>query len=474
MVDEAFLRMRDSFPMSCLTNSSLFARVRVAAAVVAVFALAGCMEDQDIAKHLRPLSYATLADLKAHGMTKDAPILIRIFKDESELEVWKKASTGRFEKFKTYDICAWSGELGPKKQEGDRQAPEGFYTITPAQMNPNSNYYLSFNIGFPNTFDRAYGRTGKFLMVHGACSSAGCYAMTDEQIQEIYALARDAFRGGQRSFQVQALPFRMTPENMAKHADNPNMPFWRNLKQGVDHFEVTGVPPEVGVCDKKYVFDATPAAGQRMDPIAVCPKLEVPEQIRVAVAQKEMKDDMAFQVALADIRAKEAGETKPSDGGLISRIMVAGRSVPVEPQGDAEDYSEPAAAPQQTQVATAEPAQPAAPVAANPSPNATAMAPVEAGAGATGSEPFANVVTGVWGRIVDMARGGLDGPEAAAGAEADPIQTGSVPGEPALEQPTPLSRAFAPPSLFPSNPFRVFDMFATVDGVSVPADTVQR
>ena len=123
-------------------------------------------------------------------------------------------------------------------------------------MNPNSQYYLSFDLGYPNAFDRAHGRTGAQLMVHGDCSSRGCYAMTDEQIAEIYALGRESFFGGQRSFQVQAYPFRMTPQNMAKHRNNPNIAFWKMLKKGNDHFEVTRPEPKVDVCEKRYVFDA--------------------------------------------------------------------------------------------------------------------------------------------------------------------------------------------------------------------------
>ena len=149
-------------------------------------------------------------EIKPKNMDEESPILVRLFKEESELEVWKQDRDGRFALLKTYPICRWSGDLGPKIKEGDRQAPEGFYNITPAQMNPNSQYYLSFNIGYPNAYDRAYGRTGAHLMVHGDCSSRGCYAMTDEQIAEIYALGARSFFGGQTSFQVQAYPFRMT------------------------------------------------------------------------------------------------------------------------------------------------------------------------------------------------------------------------------------------------------------------------
>lgn len=202
------------------------------------------------------LSQAVLEELNTKGMTRTAPVLMRIFKQEAELEVWKKDASGRYALFKVYPICNYSGDLGPKVREGDRQSPEGFYAITPGLMNPNSNYYLAFNMGFPNNFDRAYGRSGSHLMVHGDCSSRGCYAMTDEAIAEVYALARDALQGGQESFQVQAYPFRMTPRNLARHRNNPNMAFWRNLKEGYDHFEVTRQEPQVDVCERRYVFNA--------------------------------------------------------------------------------------------------------------------------------------------------------------------------------------------------------------------------
>ena len=139
-----------------------------------------------------------LAELQQKNMPQDSPMLIRIFKEESELEVWKQDTTGRYALLKVYPICRWSGDLGPKVKEGDRQAPEGFYPITPGLMNPNSNYYLAINTGFPNVYDRANNRHGAFLMIHGDCSSRGCYAMTDEQIGEIYSLAREAFLGGQK------------------------------------------------------------------------------------------------------------------------------------------------------------------------------------------------------------------------------------------------------------------------------------
>ena len=221
-------------------------------------ALAGCDPDSiaPTGRSLAPLSEKMLAEMQAKNMDKDSPILVRIFKEEAEMEVWKKNRDGEFALLKTYPICRWSGDLGPKVKEGDRQAPEGFYTITPGQMNPNSNYYLAFNTGFPNAYDRAWGYTGSELMVHGDCSSRGCYAMTDEQMQEIYALARESFFGGQKGFQLEAFPFRMTALNMAKHRNNPNFAFWKMIKEGYDHFEATHQEPKVAVCERRYVFDA--------------------------------------------------------------------------------------------------------------------------------------------------------------------------------------------------------------------------
>src|SRR6185437_2092398 len=220
-------------------NRRPFARALLAsAAIAAAVALAGCDADS-ISPNGRaqaPLSEKMVSELEAKQMDKGSPILVRIFKEEAELEVWKKDRAGEYALLKTYPICRWSGELGPKIKEGDRQAPEGFYTITPGHMNPNSNYYLAFNTGYPNSYDRSLGHTGSELMVHGDCSSRGCYAMTDEQMVEIYALARESFFGGQKAFQLEAFPFKMTPMNIAKHRNSPHYAFWKMLKVGYDHF----------------------------------------------------------------------------------------------------------------------------------------------------------------------------------------------------------------------------------------------
>lgn len=191
--------------------------------------------------------------LSERGFTLSQPILVRIFKREFELEIWKERG-GRLHHFATYPICRWSGRLGPKFQTGDRQAPEGFYAVGSGALNPASRWRRSFNLGFPNAFDRAHGRTGSYLMVHGGCSSVGCYAMTDAVIDEIWHLVTAALAGGQRRFQVQAFPFRMTAENLAAKEGHPNHAFWSSLKAGSDLFEASGLPPRTRVCGGEYVF----------------------------------------------------------------------------------------------------------------------------------------------------------------------------------------------------------------------------
>ncbi|MBM21386.1 MAG: transcriptional regulator [Stappia sp.] len=274
--------------------------------------LAGCQADElgYGPKHLRQVSSDVKARLDQLDMSLSSPIMLRIYKQESELEVWKQTRSGRYALLDTFEICKWSGKLGPKKKEGDRQAPEGFYEITPALMNPNSSYHLAFNLGYPNKFDRAYGRTGSNLMVHGACSSRGCYAMTDAQVQDIYALARESFKGGQRSFQVQAFPFHMTAENMAKHRDDENYGFWQMLKRGYDHFEVTKTPPKIDVCEKRYVFDAVPLVeGVPFRATAKCPAFEVPASVARAVEKKQLKDEAEVtRIAEAEARSKRREE----------------------------------------------------------------------------------------------------------------------------------------------------------------------
>ncbi|SDI86182.1 Murein L,D-transpeptidase YafK [Bradyrhizobium sp. Rc2d] len=292
---------------SILISRSLARALLASVALAASVVLAGCDTDQvslaTNAKANQPVPPKLLAAMAEKNMDLQSPILVRLFKQEAELEVWKQTRSGQFALLKTYPICRWSGDLGPKVREGDRQAPEGFYSINPSQMNPQSAYYLSFNTGYPNAFDKALGRSGSQLMVHGDCSSRGCYAMTDEQIAEIYSLGRESFFGGQKAFQLQAYPFKMTPVNMAKHRNNPNMAFWKMIKEGYDHFEVTRQEPKVDFCEKKYVFDAAKPADAKRDPVfdasAKCPAYVIPEDIASAVREKQAKDETEYAKLVA-------------------------------------------------------------------------------------------------------------------------------------------------------------------------------
>jgi murein L,D-transpeptidase YafK len=255
--------------------------------------LAGCEESglSPPTRSFAPVPPQTQAAMEAIGSSKNAPVLIRTYKKEAELEIWKMKADGRYAYLKSFPMCRWSGQLGPKKREGDRQVPEGFYAITPARMNPNSAYYLSFDVGYPNAYDRAMGHTGGSIMVHGVCSSAGCFSMTDAQIAEIYAIAREAFAGGQHAIQMQSYPFHMTAENLAKYRLDPNIGFWKQLKEGSDNFEVTKQDVSVGVCNKRYVFNAAPADGSHFDAMAACPPLKRNDETQAEVAAEQKRDE---------------------------------------------------------------------------------------------------------------------------------------------------------------------------------------
>lgn len=433
-----------------MVSRKVLRSLKLAFALSAAVTLAACSA-ADAPKHLKPLSYRTLTDLQQKGLSPADPILMRIFKAESELEVWKlSAVDGKYRHFKTYEICKWSGELGPKFKEGDRQAPEGFYHVTPALMNPNSSFHLSFNIGFPNSFDRSHGRTGSHLMVHGECSSAGCYAMENDQIEEIYALARDAFAAGQKAFQVQAFPFRMTPKNMAMHAENPHMSFWRTLKQGHDHFEVTRQQPNVDVCGRTYKFNAEPVGGARFIPHAACPAYEVPEEIAVAVAAKQYEDSNQEQIILASMQGRaetlvagaaapappgassgapsvtaalaSTGQSSAQSGNFFSRLIGRNAATTTAEPAEADPAQSAATAP------AAPPPRPAAPVQAAPAPvpapvlvtSPTPSAPTDAVSEATPADTISS--------------------EASPAFAAEPFAVPSAPVAPvATETPTPAA-----------------------------------
>jgi murein L,D-transpeptidase YafK len=263
--------------MGSTVAGSLFRHVRRILGVAALACVLPACAKFEVAPHLAPLPNETVMLLGKKRMELQAPIFIRIYKEESELEVWKLRDDGRYYHFKTYPICNWSGELGPKLKEGDRQSPEGFYTISREQMNPNSKYHLAFNLGYPNPFDKSHRRTGAALMVHGGCGSSGCYAMTDALMEELYALVREAFIGGQDVVHVHAFPFRMTPANMTRHAKSHWRGFWRTLKEGYDYFELTRQVPAVAVCNRRYVVNVRMSVDPaKLDPRAACPAFKRP------------------------------------------------------------------------------------------------------------------------------------------------------------------------------------------------------
>ena len=210
---------------------------------------------EEVRKRVGPVLKQELA---AKELVYGAPVFMRVFKESRELEVWVEHRDGKFRLFKSYAIAAFSGSLGPKLAEGDGQAPEGFYHVPAKMMHPTSSYHLAFNLGYPNAYDRAHGRTGSFLMVHGNRVSIGCYAMTDKRIEEIYTVADAALRNGQKFFRVHCFPFRMSTERLGKLSKEETKwaAFWANLKGGFDYFEAHRVPPNVTVKEKRYRFSA--------------------------------------------------------------------------------------------------------------------------------------------------------------------------------------------------------------------------
>lgn len=304
-------------------------------------ALAGCNDTIDSAVDLstvknkveQPLPDRIITEMQKRDMPRNSPIMIRVFKEEGVMEIWKAKSDSRFDKIAQYQICAWSGKLGPKVKEGDRQAPEGFYNLTPAHLNPNSKYYLAINTGFPNRYDAANGRTGSNLMIHGACSSSGCYSMTDQQILEIYAFARDAFKGGQSTVQLQAFPFRMTAENMARHRTSEYLDFWKMLKVGYDNFEVTKRPPEVNICERKYVFNQQLQGSGTFQPGAACPPMSTPPALTAALGSYDKEYQMSYAKALDKLDGKVWYEPTEAERKAVVAAKRKGRDLAYAPTG---------------------------------------------------------------------------------------------------------------------------------------------
>lgn len=205
-----------------------------------------------------PISTAAQENL-ARQMIKDGFFLgaksyLRIFKEEKTLEIWTVQENGKYGLFRRLPICTFSGTLGPKYREGDKQAPEGFYEIHRRQLNPNSQYHLAMNIGYPNQFDRAHGYTGGKIMIHGDCVSSGCYAMDDLQIEMIYAIVSSSLQRGQVFVPVHIFPFRMDAMTMRNRvAASPYADFWQQLQPAYDYFERIKVPPRIEISGNRYV-----------------------------------------------------------------------------------------------------------------------------------------------------------------------------------------------------------------------------
>lgn len=198
------------------------------------------------------------SDLKKKGINENFELFLRVFKEDKLIEVWLKPKDEKeFKLFKTYNICASSGELGPKRKQGDGQVPEGFYTI--AVFNPYSSYHLSLGVSYPNASDKIIGKgnLGGDIMIHGNCVTIGCMPLTDTYIKEVYILAVEARNNGQQSIPVHIFPTKMDEKGMKFLADtNPkNIDFWKNLKTGYDYFEQNKKISKFSV-DKtgKYLF----------------------------------------------------------------------------------------------------------------------------------------------------------------------------------------------------------------------------
>ncbi len=209
-------------------------------------------KDDTYIKAKKNCLYKRLLDLNAKLGNK---IFLRIFKQERILELWIKPKSSRVYKLlKIYDICSYSGTLGPKLKEGDLQAPEGFYKVYKSSLNPNSKFHLSFNLGFPNRYDKSHNRTGSYLMVHGGCTSVGCYAMGNYNIEEIYKLVKSALDKNQKYINVHIFPFKLSSNNLKKYKKSKWFSFWINLKEGYDIFEKLHIEPKIRVRAKKYIF----------------------------------------------------------------------------------------------------------------------------------------------------------------------------------------------------------------------------
>lgn len=249
-----------------------------------------------------------MSRLFAEQIPLGAPMMIRVFKAEASFEVWMQKG-GVYVPFVSYPICYFSGGLGPKLREGDRQAPEGFYGINEELLHHGGRWRRSLNIGYPNAFDRANGRSGSAILVHGGCDSIGCFAMTNAINAELYDLVSAALRH-QRHVPVHVFPFRMTDEAMAALPAGAWRDFWGDLKLGYDSFERTRLPPHVSVCRKRYHVRDAMRGEEDSGPIEICAEDRemVPSHLvaeRVAAARAQTAQDLN-QIQAQAVQARSA------------------------------------------------------------------------------------------------------------------------------------------------------------------------
>jgi murein L,D-transpeptidase YafK len=254
-----------------------------------------------------PDTETPLTRLAVTGVTIGARVMVRIFKAESELEVWVERY-GSYVKFASYPVCYWSGKLGPKLREGDRQTPEGFYTITTEQLHNGGRWRRALDIGFPNAFDLVHKRSGSAILIHGGCDSIGCFAMTDAVNAELYDIVSAALRTT-KHIPVHVFPFRMTDTAVAALPEGAWTEFWGDLKQGYDAFERRHLPPRISVCGSRYRVADAVRGGIDATAVEVC-----------------LDDVMASLQPVREVREAAAATTasvEPSEVAKVERVSRA-------------------------------------------------------------------------------------------------------------------------------------------------------
>jgi murein L,D-transpeptidase YafK len=242
------------------------------------------------------------------GLKLGSPVFIRAYKQTSEMELWVEKGA-RYVIFKTYGICRWSGGLGPKYYEGDRQSPEGLYRITSADLIINARWDRAMNINYPNSFDVMNGRTGSSILIHGKCGSIGCFAIQDQNVEEVYAAVRAALEGGQAYIPVLSLPFRFAGLAPSKEDTRQMSEFWADLRRADLLFDRDRLPPSAWICDGRYYFaDRRGDSHRHAVHLPGCAPLGQPIRGRVASNLPKRIEAVNTVPAEAIQKAAESGE----------------------------------------------------------------------------------------------------------------------------------------------------------------------